>query len=343
MSDQQTTEQKQNLPAKREMAPLAIPVAADDPLLNYLDAGRFDAIQRTAKLYSESSLVPEHYQGKLANCFIAFEMASRLGIHPFMFMQNAYTVGGKPGLEAKLAIALVNQRGPFQGPIQWKWSGTEYKDDWTCTAYAIHRQTGEVCEASVDWKMVKAEGWLDKKMSKWQTMPKVMFRYRTASFLARLYCPEVLMGMSTIDENEDILPTKTIITDAQPINNGSIELTTLDLRAFERQIADLGISKAEARELAVEKFNVDRIEKLSRAQGDELVEYIKSDLKEKADANESTQDNPEAGGTRSEPGGNKGDGGRTGGSGDAQIQSDAERAAAGAPALNELFGTPAAS
>ena len=96
----------------------------------------------------------------------------------------------------------MNKRGPFTGPIQWRFEGEG--DDRTCIAYATHRATNEVCEAPVSWRMVKAEGWLNKDGSKWKTMPEQMFRYRSATFLARLYCPEVMMGIRTVEELEDI-------------------------------------------------------------------------------------------------------------------------------------------
>jgi hypothetical protein len=50
------------------------------------------------------------------------------------------------------------------------------------------------------------EGWVSKDGSKWKTMPDVMLRYRAASFFGRLYAPEVLNGMKTVEEIEDIGP-----------------------------------------------------------------------------------------------------------------------------------------
>ena len=52
--------------------------------------------------------------------------------------------------------------------------------------------------------MVKGEGWLDKSGSKWKTMPEQMFTYRAASFFARKYCPDVLMGLQTVEEVRDV-------------------------------------------------------------------------------------------------------------------------------------------
>jgi hypothetical protein len=55
-------------------------------------------------------------------------------------------------------------------------------------------------------EVAKLEGWIDKNGSKWRTMPEQMLRYRSAMWLARLYAPECLMGMSTVDELEDMAP-----------------------------------------------------------------------------------------------------------------------------------------
>jgi hypothetical protein len=52
--------------------------------------------------------------------------------------------------------------------------------------------------------MVKKEGWLDKPGSKWKTMPELMFQYRSAAFFGRLHCPEILMGMQTLEEVIDV-------------------------------------------------------------------------------------------------------------------------------------------
>ena len=96
------------------------PAGSDASFVNWLDVDRFNHVQRIAKVFAESNLVPEQYRGKVADCIIAAQMAFRLQVDPFMFMQNTYVVHGRPGMEAKLAIALVNERGPFEGPIQWR-------------------------------------------------------------------------------------------------------------------------------------------------------------------------------------------------------------------------------
>jgi hypothetical protein len=166
------------------------------------DSARFNQAQRVAKLFSESKLVPDHFRGSAASVFVALHMAMRMNLDPMMVMQKTYIIQGKPGMEAQLMIALVNARGPFTGPIQWEFSGEG--ESRQCTAFATHKVTGERCEFPLTWKMVKAEGWAAKTGSKWMTIPDLMFRYRSATYLARLYCPEVLMGLATVDELKDV-------------------------------------------------------------------------------------------------------------------------------------------
>lgn len=181
-----------------------MPVIEDGEYSILFDTAKFEQAYRVARLFSASKFVPEAYQGSPENCFVALQMATRLRVDPMMFMQKTYIVHNKPGMEATLAIALINARGPFTGPIQWRLDGSGM--DRTCIAYAKHKITGEVCEAECSMQMAKAEGWLDKAGSKWKTLPDLMLRYRSASFLARLYAPECLMGLLTVDELDDVTP-----------------------------------------------------------------------------------------------------------------------------------------
>lgn len=179
---------------------------------NLLDTNKFAHIQRVGKMFANSSLVPDHFRGKEADCVIAVEMAIRLRLHPFNLMQSLYVVHGKPGMEAKMAIALINSSGLYKGPLQFKLEGEGM--DRKCTAMAIDKASGQVCEAVCSMDIAKAEGWIDKTGSKWKTMPDMMLQYRSASFFGRLYCPQVLFGMQTKEELDDI--PEVDITPAQP-------------------------------------------------------------------------------------------------------------------------------
>lgn len=189
--------------------PQKLIVSDNSELAFLLDTARFEHLQRIGNLFANSGLVPKHFQGNQAGCSIAVQMAFRMNVDPFMLMQALYMVHGKPGMEGKFAIGLINVRGPFTGPLQWRFDGTkgDKKDvrnwDWSCTCFATHKISGQLCELTIHWETVLAEGWYDKDGSKWRTMPEQMFRYRTASWLARAYCPEVIFGMHFADEIHD--------------------------------------------------------------------------------------------------------------------------------------------
>ncbi len=178
----------------------------------FLDMDKFTNAQRVGQLLASSSLVPEHFRGNVANCVIALNLADRLMVDPFMMMQNMYVVHGRPGIEGKLAIALVEGTGRFS-PLKYKFTGKGKTDSGVdrpdvCIAYATELKTGETVEGPpVSWEMAKAEGWLKPKkdmISKWHTMPDLMFRYRAAMFFARVNCPGALLGLRTLEEIDDI-------------------------------------------------------------------------------------------------------------------------------------------
>jgi len=173
-----------------------------------LDTGKFEQLWRIATLFSNSQLVPAHFQGKKENCFLGLQMAFRLGVDPMMLLQNTYIVSGRPGMESKMIIALINSSGLFEDPLDYEIEGNDAKDkNYRVRAYATRKGTGKVCTGPwIDWEMVKAEGWDSKSGSKWKSIPSQMFCYRAAAFFGRLYCPERLLGMQTAEELQDITP-----------------------------------------------------------------------------------------------------------------------------------------
>jgi hypothetical protein len=165
----------------------------------FFDPNAFEFAQRVANVFAKSDMVPAHFKGNVGNCMIAMDFAQRINADVFMVMQNMYVIKGRPGIEGKMVIGLVNNSGRFE-PLEFE------QDDDGCTAVAKDIKSGKVLRGpTVSWTMVKAEGWLSKGGSKWKTMPDLMFKYRSATYFARVYCPEVLLGMQTREEIEDVI------------------------------------------------------------------------------------------------------------------------------------------
>ncbi len=171
-----------------------------------LDEQKFEMIQRKAMMLSKSELIPKQFQGKVADCVIAMDMAERTKSNPLAVLQNLHVIHGKPSWSAQFIIAVVNQCGRFE-PLRFSIRGEG--DDYGCVAYTHYlgdEKTKEnaVKSPRVTIAMSKKEGWYGKTGSKWQTMPELMVQYRAATLFGRLFCPDLLMGMQTVDELADI-------------------------------------------------------------------------------------------------------------------------------------------
>jgi hypothetical protein len=167
----------------------------------------FQFAVKMADFLAKSTLVPPQYQGNPSNCLIAIDLAFRMGTPPIMLMQQITILHQKPTLSAQLVIALLNNSGRFSA-LRWRMKGEG--DNAECICYATELATGEVLESTpITIQMAKREGWWTRKdkngheTSKWQTMPQQMMRYRSATFFARVYAPDILMGFSTDDELVD--------------------------------------------------------------------------------------------------------------------------------------------
>lgn len=180
--------------AKQEVKDLAVGLNS---------TSEFEAIQRIAKLLASSNLVPKEFQNNIPNCVIALSMAKRLQADPLMVMQNLYIVYGRPSFSSTFLISAINSSGRFEA-LRYKEVGDKNNDTKGIIAYTKDRESGELLEGpAVTIQTAKDEGWFGKNGSKWKTMPDLMLRYRAATLFSRLYCPEITMGMQSMEEIQD--------------------------------------------------------------------------------------------------------------------------------------------
>lgn len=158
---------------------------------------------KVAQYLSKSSLIPQQYQGKPEDCAIALDMADRMGVSPLMVMQSLYVVKGKPSWSGQACMSFIKAKYGEAEPVYTGQRGTDTRGCFV----RVTKPDGTVIEGTeVTIGMAKAEGWTSNK--KWINMPELMLAYRAAAFFARVYCPEILMGVAVEGEIEDIQPTK---------------------------------------------------------------------------------------------------------------------------------------
>lgn len=196
-----------------ELVQASVPVATTTTRSYFSSLEAFTTGQRMCQMLAASSLVPRDFQNNLPNVMIALEIANRTGSSPLAVMQNLYIVQGRPSWSSQFVIAALNSCGKFS-PLRFAVQGDG--DNRSCYAWALESGTGERLEGPpVSIEMAKREGWYGKSGSKWQTMPELMLRYRSAAFFGRLYAPEILMGMQANDEIDDIAANDAMLRERQ--------------------------------------------------------------------------------------------------------------------------------
>lgn len=184
--------------------PVALSVAVPTAVTMWNDPKIMNLSFRTARMLSTSAIVPEQYRNSPENCLVAIDLANRLGLSPIMVMQNLYVVKGKPSWSGSFCAAAINGSGRFT-PLEFVFVGEPGTPAYGCYAKAIRRSNRSVCISdTVTMQMAQKEGWLNKPGSKWQTMPVQMMMYRSAAFFARVHCSDVLLGIPTYEEVQDV-------------------------------------------------------------------------------------------------------------------------------------------
>jgi hypothetical protein len=170
----------------------------------------------------------------ISNCMIALDMAHRMNMHPLLVMQNLHVIEGRPSWSSPFIIAVINSCGEFSKlRFDLQWFDGEVDVEYTvyewqrpvggdrertavkktarirnakCIAWAIEKETGERVEsAPITLEMAVKEGWYTKNGSKWPTMPETMLRYRSAANFGKVYVPELLMGLPSVEETKDVI------------------------------------------------------------------------------------------------------------------------------------------
>ena len=168
----------------------------------------FNQILRAADMLSKTSIIPQSYQNKPQDCFVAIEMANLMGVSPIVVMQNMYVVKGKPSWAGQACTMLINSCGKFKD-VKHIYTGEKGKPNRGCYVTATRISDGsQVDGVEVTMQMAQSEGWTSN--STWRNMPALLLAYRASAFFARVSSPAAVLGVQTAEEVYD--------ADSTPIN-----------------------------------------------------------------------------------------------------------------------------
>ena len=182
--------------------PAVLEQATETEMANvWQNKDQFNQLLRAAQMLSQTSIIPQNYQGKPQDCFLAIEMANRMGVSPIVVMQNMYVVKGKPSWAGQACTMLINSCGKFKD-VKHIYTGEKGTPNRGCYVTATRISDGSTVNGvEVTMQMAQAEGWTSN--SKWRNLPELMLAYRASAFFARVYCPEAMMGVQTTEELYD--------------------------------------------------------------------------------------------------------------------------------------------
>lgn len=184
---------------------------------------------------SGKTTVPQHLRGNQADCFAICLQAIQWGMNPFPVAQKTHLVNGTLGYEAQLVNAVVVNSGAIKGRFDYEFFGpwervigkfkvirkekegkpVEYRvPDWTfadetgCGVKVIaHLASGQVREVTLLLQQART-----RNSTLWADDPKQQLAYLGVKRWARLYTPDVILGVYSVDELEEI--------DVTPPNDG---------------------------------------------------------------------------------------------------------------------------
>ncbi len=123
-----------------------------------------------------------------------------------MLAQGLFIVKGKTSMSGQLIIAIINGSKRFDFPVRWE----ERQNPWGVRAY--NSIEGEMFYGEwIDDKLIGDNNWASNSL--WRTQKGLMSRYRSATYFARLYAPDLLMGFTTEGETDDIQVVEPVKTE----------------------------------------------------------------------------------------------------------------------------------
>ncbi|WP_323114364.1 RecT family recombinase [Klebsiella variicola] len=187
----------------------------------------FNRLRTLSEVMANSgNFVPEHYRGKPDACMAVVMQAARWGMDPFAVAQKTFIVGnsGVLGYEAQLVNAVINTMAPTKDRIHFEWFGawenivgrfvektSSQNKKYIAPGWNLKDEAGVGVRA---WATLKGESeprelvlMLSQAQVRnstlWASDPRQQLAYLAVKRWARLYCPDVILGVYTADEIDE--------------------------------------------------------------------------------------------------------------------------------------------
>ena len=188
-----------------------------------LNTQAFDQIERLAKLMaSGKSTIPDHLKTP-GDCMAIIMQSMQWRMNPWSVAQKTFLVSGKMGYESQLVAAVINSSGLIKGRFKFDFYGEWEKiigkfeiksgqnGEYRVPGWRLEDEAGIGVRVSAQLRDESEPRVLDLLLAQartrnstlWADDPKQQLAYLGQKKWARLYAPDVIMGVYSIDELQD--------------------------------------------------------------------------------------------------------------------------------------------
>lgn len=202
---------------------ITAPVNEADTKAAIFSPSGLQKLQAFAEVMAQGkATVPAHLSGKPADCLAIALQAAQWGMNPYAVAQKTHLVNGTLGYEAQLVNAVITSSTAVQGRFKYEYSG-----DWekfkpgaanASNERGLSVSVGAVLkgETEITWgEPLYMEYVTTRNSPLWKTAPKQQLAYLAVKYWARLYCPDVILGVYTPDEFEPAQRAERDVTPAR--------------------------------------------------------------------------------------------------------------------------------
>ena len=198
---------------------------------NVANYSELEGMINLSRLMATSKVtIPVHLRNE-GDCLAIVMQSAQWGMNPFSVAQKTFLLNGVLGYEAQLVAAIINKNAPIKERLNYQFVGnwdkvignTKEKTSRNGNIYRVSASTpedekgcGVIVSATMHGETKPRELHLMltqvtvRNSTLWAEDPKQQLSYLASKKWSRLFCPDVILGVYTKDEVEEIVGNVTI-------------------------------------------------------------------------------------------------------------------------------------
>ncbi len=250
-----------------------------------------DRFERIANVMASSKFaVPKHLQGNTGDCLAIIMQSAQWQMDPFAVAQKTHQINGVLGYEAQLVNAVITNRAPITGRLNFEWYGDwakiNGKEDksWDKGIKVWATLKGETSPREIDISMGQVGSVRNSPL--WVSDPRQQLAYLAIKRWSRLYTPDVILGVYTPDEivereELDVTPVQSTVKKHQ--GSSGLKAQMAEREQSQETVIDMAPNNFDVKGLINQINALNTIEELKA-----LAKTIPADLGEPAKTDIST-------------------------------------------------------